>query len=52
MTIQRLRRSFGTLAEWVKVPAVTHAIEAWMLKEAGIHFEPEQPSHRFSKYGP
>ncbi|WP_206950958.1 tyrosine-type recombinase/integrase [Trinickia acidisoli] len=81
MTLQGLRRSFGTLAEWLEVPAGVvaqiqghkpsaltekhyrrrpldllrkwHArIEAWMLKEAGIDFEPEQASNSFSAYDP
>lgn len=70
VTLQGLRRSFGTLAEWLEVPAGVVAqiqghkpsalaekhyrrrpldllrqwhtrIEAWMLKEAGIDFLPE-----------
>lgn len=71
VTLQGLRRSFGTLAEWIEVPAGVVAqiqghkpsalaekhyrrrpldllrqwhtrIEAWMLEQAGIHFNPEQ----------
>lgn len=71
VTLQGLRRSFGTLAEWLEVPTgivaqiqghkpsalaekhyrrrpldllrMWHArIEAWMLEQAGIRFEPEQ----------
>lgn len=71
LTLHGLRRSFGTLAEWVECPAGVVAqimghkpsataekhyrqrpldllrlwhqrIEAWMLAEAGIEFDPEQ----------
>ncbi|WP_114814055.1 tyrosine-type recombinase/integrase [Paraburkholderia kururiensis] len=73
VTLQGLRRSFGTLAEWLEIPTGVVAqiqghkpsalaekhyrrrsidllrqwhtrIEAWMLKEAGIDFSPEQAS--------
>lgn len=71
VTLHGLRRSFGTLCEWVEVPAGVVAqiqghkpsaiaekhyrrrpldllrmwhskIEAWILQEAGIQFDPEQ----------
>jgi integrase len=72
MTLHGLRRSFGTLAEWVECPAGVSAqimghkpsaiaekhyrrrpldllrmwhtkIEAWILEQAGVTFEAEQP---------
>lgn len=73
MSLHGLRRSFGTLCEWVEMPSGISAqimghkpsalaekhyrrrpldllrawhdkIEAWMLEQAGIQFEPEQAS--------
>ena len=77
LSLHGLRRSFGTLSEWVEVPAGIVAqimghkpsaiaekhyiqreldllhlwhvkIEAWILKEAGIEFVPEQKALRLA----
>jgi integrase len=80
LTLHGLRRSFGTLAEWVECPAGVTAqimghkpsaiaekhyrqrsldllrqwhtrIEAWVLEQAGIAFEPALPGLRAVKTG-